>query len=545
MRTLGRWILVLAAAAAGCGGGEGGDGGRVALALTGQFFPGELASLDVFVYDATLTACNRDDGSLSEVPSAAIASQTALALDAPEEITFTLRPNADYVIYVEAGLRDDDEPLDVVARGCETVSLEDQAEVQVQLRRVATCGDDTLDFQEMCDDGNLEPGDGCDEGCATEPGWVNDYDDYREGRQYQPIAAGRADLLVVCWLTDYSRTWTPLSWFDAEGAHGDPFRESSGTTRRECVDLDVRNDRVLMTINLGAGELETRLDMITAWDGRDQLPEVRVGETADDVVVAAFVGDDEIVAVSLGLGVLTMRSVSFVDLEGDLVLEVDDTPYEVESSANYKLTPAIAGGNGDFVVVWGDDTHEIWARFFESIDAGAEAERLCDASGGCSWPAVASLGGAIGYQYLVAYRGTDDAIVGRLFDMTGRPSDEFDISAAGDCGPPAVAPLDDDDHAFIVVWEQDEEVYARVVDGVGEFAQLATGSTITDQPFLVTPGDGTGYDQPSVATAFMTPDPSTALVFYADERGINDVADGSDSDIGVRLLRVTRPPSGG
>jgi hypothetical protein len=43
-----------------------------------------------------------------------------------------------------------------------------------------------------------------------------------------------------------------------------------------------------------------------------------------------------------------------------------------------------------------------------------------------------------------------------------------------------------------------------------------------------------------VATAFLTPQASTAIVFYTDEEGI----DGTDSDIGYRLIRVARPPSG-
>lgn len=34
------------------------------------------------------------------------------------------------------------------------------------------CGDSSVDGQETCDDGNTDTGDGCDEGCAREPDWV-------------------------------------------------------------------------------------------------------------------------------------------------------------------------------------------------------------------------------------------------------------------------------------------------------------------------------------------------------------------------------------
>lgn len=538
MRTLGPWILVLVVAGAGCGVGEGG-GGRVSLALTGQFYPGELTSIDISIYAAEAAECDEATGLLSQEPASVIDSRTAIALDAPEAITFTLPPNDDYLVLIEAGVREGSGPLDVIAQGCTTVSLEYQLTVEIELHRLDTCGDGVLDAREMCDPEDPATGEGCTADCQTEPGWVNDYMAYETGRQNRPLAAGRGGTIMVSWLTDNSPLWTPMAWVDVEGVATDPFRASTGSTQRERVDVDVRGTRALMTLNVGAGFQATRQDMITAWNDREQLEEVQVGETADDLVVASFVGDDEIVALSLGGGVMTLRSVLFQDVEGVLSLVVGEATYPVDESGALALTPDLAAGDGDFVVVWADESDEVWARFYSAIDAPVAAVPLC-ASGGCSRPTVAGLGGASGEQYLAVYLDDDDAVVGRLIDMTGVAGAEFEISGAGRCRDPAVAPLNAEEHEFVVAWSSDNEVYARVVTGAGEFGTLAQGRSTTEEPIMVTPGDGAGYGTPAVATAFLTPQASTAVIFYTDEEGI----DGSDSDIGYRLIRVARPPSG-
>lgn len=542
MRILGRWLLVLAVAGAGCDAGGGGDGGRVSLALTGQFFPGELTSLDIFIYPGDAAECRPEDGSLSQEPSSFIDSRTAIPLDAPDSITFTLPPNDDYIVYVQAGLRDGTGPLDVVAQGCAAVNLEYQATIEIDLHRLDTCGDGDLDFREMCDPTDPETRGGCTADCQTTSGWINDYMAYQNYRQNRPVAAGRDGTLMVSWATDNSPLWTPTAWVDVTGAASNPFRAHPGSIRAESVSVDVRGNRALLTFNLGEGFLTARDDMIIAWNDREPLEDVQVGLTTDELVTASFVGDDEIVALSLGQGVMTLRSILFQDVAGTLSLVVGETGYPVDESGDPAVAADIAAGEDNFVVVWADVNDEIWARLYSSIESGAATVPLCPL-GGCSRPAVASLGGVSG-EYLAVYLNDDEAVVGRLIDLTGQASNEFEISATDGCRDPAVAPLNDEEHEFVVAWSRAGEVYARVVAGAGEFSALAQGRSTTEEPLMVTAGDGRGYGQPAVATAFRTPQASTAIVFYTDEQGMEDVPGGSDSDIGYRLIRVARPPSG-
>lgn len=536
------WCVV-AAAWLSCDGGSESTTGQMSLSLTGQFFPGELTSLDLFIYDGEATTC-QENGSLSTEPTASIDSQSDISLESPGELTFILRPNESYVVYARAGQRDGSGPLDVIAQGCTSVDLEYQAEIQVFLQRLDTCGDDNLDFQEMCDDGNLEPDDGCDTDCATEAGWVNDVEDFQDDRQYLPIAAGDSGLLAVCWQSDaLSSRQSPSAWFDPYGGDGDPFRETAGDSRRDCAGIDVHGNNVLMSYSIGSGGLETRANLVTLWEGREQVEAVIVGDREDRYLLSAIT-DDTITTVALNAGQLVMRSLS-VEMG---VLVVDPTDYEVASRDTFKMTPALTSGRGGFVVVWGDENEEIWARFFSSVTEGEDPQPLCGALSGCSFPAVAGMRGDVSDPYLVVYRGANDYIVGRFLDMTGQWSDEFEISTTGDCAQPAVAPLSADDHEFIVVWTQSvgsvDHVFARVVTGVDEFGAFAMGRAIAEEPIQVTPDDGLGYDQPQVATAYGTSDPTTALVFYRDIDGKNEESDDSDSDIGIRLLRVSRLPDG-
>lgn len=547
MRMVGIWCLVVVACVS-CAGDGGGGAGRVALALTGQFYPGELTSLDLFVYGNEETEC-QEDGSLSTEPTVSIDSYLNIDIEEGGELTFTLRPNDTYVLYARAGQRTGTGPLDMIARGCATVTIEYQAEVELSLHRinVDTCGDDTLDSQEMCDDGNNESGDGCDEDCATEVDWVNDVEGFSDDRQYQPIAAGDDGLIALCWRSDASESQqAPMAWFDELGGEGEPFKDTTGTLRRDCFDVDVLSDMVLTTYSLGTGSPTNLTNMITAWHVRDQLEPVTVGVREDQVLLAAFTGD-AITTLVLNGGQLDLRMVTIDDV--GLTLTPESTTYEVDTSASFKVTPALAGGPAEgFIVAWADDSDEVWARVFTTVDSGADPQALCEALRGCSSPDVAGLRNATTEPYLVVYRGSGDYIVGRFMDASGEPSDEFDISTEGDCAEPAVAPLDDDDHRFVVVWTQTvdevDHVFARVVDDVETFGDLATGRGVSDEPFQVTPDDGSGFDQPQAATAYGTSDPSTILVFYRDIHGKRDFSDDRDSDIGFRLLRVA-PNAGG
>lgn len=53
---------------------------------------------------------------------------------------------------------------------CAAVESDDMAEISVRVGCAAVCGNDRIETGEECDDGNLEPGDGCDEECMAECG---------------------------------------------------------------------------------------------------------------------------------------------------------------------------------------------------------------------------------------------------------------------------------------------------------------------------------------------------------------------------------------
>ncbi len=424
-----------------------------------------------------------------------------------------------------------------MARGCETIELSRQAEVSVYLHRVESCGDGDIDPQEMCDGG-----DGCDSHCRTTPFWANDIREFREDRQDFPLAAGDEDLLALCWRSAYIQSQqAPMAWFDSEGNDGVPFLQNTDWNRRNCTSVDVRGDRVLMTYFIGDGLTQNLDGELRVWLGQNPLDPVEIGERADNGFLATFVGFEDLVTVSTTPIGLLLRSTQIAD--GALV--ISDSTHPVDDDSRDAESPAIAGGDGNFVVAW-EDGNDVLARYFDDVDDPMAVIDLCQDGYSCSEPAVASLRGQSGDQYLVVYIGSNERVVGRFIDLLGSASAEFEISTEGGCREPIVEPLDDDRQEFLVAWTQatgdsnyPSRIYSRIVTDIDEFGQMATGEVISEEPFLVSPESGTDADQPAIATSFGTPDPSTALIFYRALQGIDD---GTEWDIGVRLVRAARIP---
>lgn len=539
------WVLLLASLAlitsTACVEESDGTHGRMAMALGGQFFPGELTSLDLFIYDAEECECDPESGSLSTEPSTAIESLTDISLVEPQAISFEL-PRDEYVIYGRAG-QSDGSRLDVIARGCATVSLAAQAEVSLFLHRLPSCGDGDLDLQEMCDDENTDDGDGCDSSCATEAEWVNDEGNFVNGQQSLPLAAGDSDFILLSWRSDYVHTQqAPHAFFDTLGRNSGLDRLNFDWNVRNSTSVAVHGDTAILTYLQGDGSPSQQDSYIIGWVSGTQLPALEFGLEADTDVVTALLSDSEAIVVSETPIGLAMRVATI----NDEAIVVAETSTPVDDSSESQEAPAIAAGDGDFVIAW-QDGDDVNARFFNSPESATATVNLCQGVDRCSAPAVAGLGGASGRQYLVVYLDSGARVVGRYINMLGEASSQFEISTEGGCRELAVAPLNASESEFIVTWTQRDDpeegaypaqVYARVVNGVEEFGYLAAGNEIVSEPFRVTDANGGDHDQSTVVTSFGMTDSSTALVFFRALDGVDD------TDIGFRLLRVTRVPSG-
>jgi cysteine-rich repeat protein len=529
------------------------NAGRVALALDGQFFPGELTSLDLFIYDAAEVECDDVTGTLSSEPTNFVNSQTNVSLVEPTELTFELPRDEDYVVYARAGQRDGGS-FDVVAQGCTAVAMGRQTQISVYLHRLESCGDDDVDLQEMCDDGNLTDGDGCDAHCATEGQWANEGGNFQSERQHSPIAAGQADLVAVCWRSENIRSHQlPYAWFSASGGEGTPTLYADDWSRRDCTDVDVHNDNVIMAFFDGDDDDDDRDNMLVGWQGSSPIEPIQLGLRWDTDTVIGFLNDTDIVAVNQTPSGLQLHSIQIE--EGAFVTTGETTA--VDDSSTAQTAPTVAVGDGNFVVAWQSGT-DVYARFFDDIESPSATQSLCEGASQCGEPDVATLGGTSGDQFLVVYQGTDHQISGRFISMLGNASNEFVISDSTNCREPVVAPLDGADNSYLVAWSQPvnpssgdypAHVWARVVRTGGDgsethrFGTIATGTALTTEPVQVSPAGDTDYDQPAVATGFGTSDTSRAIVFYRDIAGIAG-ADGDDTDIGYRILRIPQVSPG-
>ena len=93
------WCCILAALVsttflAGCSTDSAPNTGRVGLALTGQFLPGELTSLDLYIYGADAVECDEETGVLSDEPTNFVESETNVSLLEPAELSFEIPDDA-------------------------------------------------------------------------------------------------------------------------------------------------------------------------------------------------------------------------------------------------------------------------------------------------------------------------------------------------------------------------------------------------------------------------------------------------------------------
>lgn len=526
----------------------GGDGTstRMTLGLTGQFLPGELAVLDLDVYDGEAVSCV-DGRRVEGDTTARVESRTGISLPS-DPVELTLDAGA-YVVRARAGLVEDLSPGgEPLAEGCAAVTVEGgrAASANVPLYRGDRCGDGNLDVVEQCDDGNRAVGDGCDGSCRTEVGWVNQD---VAGNQMRPRAAGEGNLVATCWQSDLrSNDEAPMRWLDRNGVPRDVEFYQSTETRQDCTDLDVLDGAVLMTSL--RGEVDARWPYITMWNSSlAALPQVQGGEAGDLDITADFLGTGEAVVAVVRPGAAAgQRQVlaGLFRMQGGAIEAVGEAvPVDESGTVEDQESPAIAGGpDGQFIVAFRGSLGKIWARVFDGLAGPGTLLRLYDGPGTCGAPAVARLGGSGSGRYVVVFsEGEYGRIVARIVTAGSVVSSPIAVNDVDRSGDPDVAAFED---GFVIVWAQPSggtnDIYARVLDGVDGsgapvFGYIAEGTEVTSEPLLVNASTTGSQDQPAVGTTTIDGE-TTAIILWREGEG-----DDGD-DIARRQVRVVRPPAG-
>jgi len=531
MKALRHGCILLAIAVFACQLGPGDHVGRMALGLTGQFLPGELTMIDIEVYRASDVTCADGRRVEGDTSRGRVDGQTGLTLPI-DSVEFTLDAGR-YVIGVRAGQDGDLGPGgSPVAEGCATTDLagEGVSEVTIPLRRQSHCGDGNLDVIEMCDDGNGDPGDGCDGSCRTEARWLITHPLDTVGNQSLPRADGDINLTSVCWSSDHpSNDEAPTLWLDrfANPLWTEVYYQEIASAS-DCTAMDTVSGAVLMTFM--RGENDPRWPVVTMWNASG---------TALDPMRAVIILDR-----LDGTGGSHSLHAQLLNVTGVTIgPEGFERPVDDTGGTTDQTDPAVAGGvDGQYIVAWRGSLGRVWARVFDTPGSGGSLLRMYDGSGVCGPPSVARLEGSGPYRYAVVFAdGEFGRITGRLITSAGIPGEELQISDEERANQPVVTAHDEE---FIVTWAQPgsdgHDVLARVLvgeeDGEPVFGYLARGDALTNEPMMVNPTAAGAQDNPSVAPATGS-DEGTAIVVYRDSTGDGD-------DIAARVIRIARTPSG-
>jgi hypothetical protein len=535
------WAVVTALPVVGCSFDTRDETSRVSIALSGQLEPGDIDTVDVYVYEDSRVECDLATGSIAGDTSTTAAEALGVPLSSGlVDITLGV---ASYDVYVEAGIGSPGAPLEhPVAQGCAQVDLNGDRTLEVLLYPYGVCGDGVIDPHEQCDDES----DAC-EGCVTVSQWANAAEGFLNGEQSMPRAAGSGDQLLGCWRSVALGSYQlPMALYDHEGRDlmENPFRQTDATVQRDCTSIDLRGGYMIAAYAQVDDNMLNTPFFLSVWRGVTTAPSMSegFGSTGDPPGDAAviFTGDSFGVMVTEETDQLHMYTFRVAGTSLDLRRQND-----VRATTFPQSAPALAGRrDGGFLVAWVEDESALYGRMFHRPSEPNEWHiEICGPGDACGSPAVGSVRRDAAEHFLVAYRrGHNGPIMGMWLEWTDdaeTAGEPFEISAGDRCSEPAVALVEDE---FIVVWTQEmgetTAVFARVVRGDREFGEMPTGTLVTAEPFRVSPEGRGACDQPAVATPRGFDGASTAMVFYRDVEG----TDGQGPDIARRLIRVAREP---
>ncbi len=440
-----------------------------------------------------------------------------------------------------------------MARGCAVVELGSGINPPVTLQVYpifypGVCGDDNLDPEEMCDDGNSADGDGCSADCRSTPVKVVHAPETTSAGQYDPSIAGGAWGFVVAFTSDADMS-EGSKYVRAQklDANGDPsmmlvsthIKFNAGSTNQSQEKPSVAawgnnfSGTWLDFASTTSGPGDVRLRTIDSTNGSGAFETILNTETAGVQIEPVIAGNG--VSTTL-ISAWTSSSSSPQDVMCRFIMggvpQGSDTSCASNTTGDQNQPAAAMAPDGSHAVAWtGPDAAGtgVWVRFFtaEGIAVGTDVAVNTTTAGDQSHPAVAfdSTG-----RLLVVFRdvpsGLSPVIRGRLFDGPGTAAgndfviSENAITSTGDAAEPAVAgdAGRGGTGVFIVVWyAPGAGVRGRLVSGQNAFAVNrlvgAPGDPFVDTgEFAVTPADYPESRDPQVAVS----SPGKSLVIWVD-----------------------------
>lgn len=518
-RSVPRLLLVATALAGGCLGEAPAEVDRLVFALgdPAGILDDVEGPLDLDVWASTAGTCDPMTGLVSPAPSEApIVERT---FEVGGSVMFNLDAGAWTVRVQGSGTDRRTGRRGLIASGCVSFEVEAGAtrEVRVVMREQTVsgvCPDGITDADEMCDDGNATPGDGCDAQCQTEEEPINSLT--LEGDQRRPAVSGFAE-------TDFALAWdttrpAPGVRHVLRGPDGKPIT----SPRFQSVDGDVLEGLSSPGAQVNVAVASSPSRYVVAWEdgrtmGTEQFTDVRVRffdyertPLADDVDLSEpTLGAQSIPSVALardGTAMFVWDDESVSGARGRIIAAGQTMPaappFDLTqvATADANAPVVVALSTGSFLAAWdapaGDGTTDVFVRRFADDGSAMGPEQPAGegegAAGNQDHAAAAALLDAAGETLVVWVASTGDGdgtcIRGRVFDATGMARSAvltINSTAAGDQLNPAVAA---GNGAFAVVWEDvpSGQIRMRVLDRDGSFrSSRARGLTEPTADFQV------------------------------------------------------------
>lgn len=427
---------------------------------------------------------------------------------------------------------------DKTAQGCARTTLEAGQTRTLPIEMIAftadaVCGDGARVAYEQCDDGNTDPGDGCDGTCVTEEAQANTNE---VGTQQQPVVAVSIPFVVGLRSTSSIHTrglgpdTTPRGggWFGDQPVDGAEF---GGLFSFEQPSVGVGGARYAAAYveveNLIGGGIERDIRVTTVDWAED-------GDTTQGEALAVHTPDDGVEQTNPSVAVQDDGSFAVAWIEGgDVFFGTFDegggevgAPVSISNGATGVALAALSDGN--YVAAW--DRGGAQAQRFGPD--GAEVGAAITAGGTIS---EVSIGTTFQRDEFALVWIENDAVSFQAFSAAGAAvgADPVPVSAGGTNVAPSVA---GNAGHWYALWANGGDVWGRYLasDGSFEIGPMAVGpSGATSDAFRVNLLTDGNQSTPSVAM-----NDQLALAVWADPGG----AGREDTDrTGIRMRVLTEP----